>query len=160
MDLTIKPHWGLGQLRLGMSRDQVAALLGKPDEIEDRRGEPPDDEVWHYEKLGIRAFFDADDGDRMGFIITDNMEASVFGVSGLMGQSYGQVLKRLPKEKLGDFSVDDYGEGLSWEITFDHVGLTFNFDYGDGPFSSENPLQFISISVQFDDAGDHILWPE
>lgn len=48
---------GIGELKFGMTKDQVSSLLGKPDEIENIPGideEVNDDLVsWHYDNLEI-----------------------------------------------------------------------------------------------------------
>ena len=53
---------GIGELKFGMTKDQVSSLLGKPDEIENIPGideEVNDDLVsWHYDNLEISLVFD------------------------------------------------------------------------------------------------------
>lgn len=67
--MQIHPHLGLGEIRLGSSREQVLALLGEPDRRE--KFSFLDDETteyFEYDDLELELGFSTDDGDKLGVI--------------------------------------------------------------------------------------------
>lgn len=61
MNLEIKIKEGLGDVRFGMSPDQVTTIMGRADEVEKMDGandEPTT--VLHYNELGITLFFEGE----------------------------------------------------------------------------------------------------
>ena len=63
---------GLGPVKFGMTRDQVEALLGAPDEVEENVDIDEDldeaAEAWHYDELEMSASFDMEDDWRLGMM--------------------------------------------------------------------------------------------
>ena len=73
---SILPGQGLGDIKFGISRDQLKAILGEPNEIErlshsDHVPEPT--ETWHYDELDLSAGFDeAEDWRLISLSITSD----------------------------------------------------------------------------------------
>ena len=79
MNLEIKIKEGLGDVRFGMSVDDVTGIMGRADEVEemDSATDEPTT-VLHYNGLGITLFFEGDKPS-LSCIDISNTECTLFG---------------------------------------------------------------------------------
>ena len=96
---------GLGPVKFGMTRDQVEALLGAPDEVEENVDIDEDldeaAEAWHYDELEMSASFDMEDDWRLGMMAISSEDATLNGKA-LIGLNRNQLL-----ESLQDMGFED-----------------------------------------------------
>src|SRR5688572_16802763 len=76
----IKLGQGIGELKFGLTMDEVEAIMGKPEEVEEsEEDEEFEYEVWNYWEEGYSCYFDEDDDYRLGLIETANENVTLFG---------------------------------------------------------------------------------
>jgi flavin-dependent dehydrogenase len=76
----IKIGEGIGQIKFGLTMDDVEAIMGEPEEIEESDEEEEFEyQVWNYWEEGYSFYFDEDDDYRLGLIETANEETKLFG---------------------------------------------------------------------------------
>ena len=108
----IIPGRGVGDVLLGMNREQVEKILGKPDEMEEVDYDDGESAItWFYYDLQIDLNFESEDDNRLSFISVENEEFSV-GDKLKVGQSKEAALaacKELgfSKPDVENFSSDD-----------------------------------------------------
>lgn len=100
---------GIGELIFGMNTDQVIALLGEPDEIENFEAAEDEDDVaetWYYDELEMTLSF-FEDAD----LVLDNIALSApdTEIAGhkVIGLSHKEFEALLPKLDLGEITVED-----------------------------------------------------
>jgi len=74
--MTIKPREGVGNLRFGMTPDEVIAMLGNPDE----RGEIPshNQTTLHYRRLGLHLTFDTGGAELRAILCLSDSQETLF----------------------------------------------------------------------------------
>ena len=150
---TIRPTIGLGNLRFGVTRDEVADYLGQPDRIE-TDGDAGDTHImWYYDAIGGYVSFDEDDGIRLGTIETSSPEASIEGKC-LIGISKAEALAWLseigePREQLNDLYGDGDSRGCLFSICSHGLNLWFE----------DNVLTEVQWGYLLDE-NDEVVWPE
>jgi len=105
MKTTIVPGVGFGDLKFGMSEEEVVGLLGKPDEIEVQ--EMDDDEsinIYYYDNIGISMSFDSMEEFRLVEFAFDD---SRFVLENELFPGMTKELFLKHAEELGDYDVDD-----------------------------------------------------
>lgn len=71
---------GIGDIKFGLTMDEVETIMGKPEEVEASEEEEEFEyEVWNYWEEGYSFYFDEDDDYRLGLIETANEEVTLFG---------------------------------------------------------------------------------
>jgi hypothetical protein len=71
---------GIGDIKFGLTMEDVETIMGKPEEVESsEEDEEFDYEVWNYWEEGFSFYFDEDDDYRLGLIETANEEVTMFG---------------------------------------------------------------------------------
>jgi len=71
---------GIGDIKFGLSMEDVETIMGKPEEVEtSEEDEEFEYEVWNYWEEGFSFYFDEDDDYRLGLIETANEEVTMFG---------------------------------------------------------------------------------
>ncbi len=114
----ILPGTGLGELEFGMSREQVKALLGEPDET-DFFQESEDDEdaseSWHYDELEISVSFDECDDWKLSTVAVSSAGYTLFGKP-VVGLSKSELLDFLVKNGIADVEEEDWSEGESEDL--------------------------------------------
>jgi hypothetical protein len=152
----VKTGEGLGEIKFGITRDQLAEILGQPDEKDgfsyEGEEESVDTEAWHYDQLEVSFSFDKDDDWRLGTIASSSPETTFGGekVIDLDVDSLMNLLKNKGFENvvLEDLSTDD--------IPNHHVAVleeeSINFWFEDGELSE------IQWSPNWEDE-ETIIWP-
>ena len=151
----IKPGYGLGIIKFGMTRDEVKAVLGEPNEIDSFSYTDDDQELtetWEYESLGLSLNFDEEDDWRLVLIsVTDDY----YRLQGkeVIGQTKDNVLAILKELDLGFINLNETenDDPDNQRISLELLGLDFWFDY--------DILDEIQLSPQFID-DDTIKWPD
>ncbi|MFB6317330.1 hypothetical protein [Saccharicrinis sp. FJH54] len=124
---------GLGDLRFGMSMDEVRDILGDPDEIEKYTDDEEDDnltETWHYDEQELSLSFDEMTGWILVTIAVSSVDYAFEGLK-LIGLSYDSVMQKVKKLELGDMVSEDItdDEGLKQKlVSFDDVAVSFWFE--------------------------------
>jgi len=158
----IKSGIGLGNLKFGMTRDQVHALLGEPDEREvtediddegDLNEQEGQSEAWHYDSLDLSMSFDEEDDWRLVILAVSSANYLLHGRS-LIGLSMEELV-----DVLQDMDINDLEQG-EWQIDDEHsqelissLSMSMNF------WIDEGELSDIQWGPHFSDE-DTIQWPE
>ena len=119
----IKIGEGLGEVKFGMTREQVSSILGQPDDIDqysDSDLEDDSSESWHYDELEISLSFDEDADWKLVTIAVSapNYKLDNKELIGLEGE---EVIKVLESLNLGSHETEDWS---SEEIP-DHKLISF-----------------------------------
>lgn len=120
------PHVGVGEIRFGMDREAVRAILGEPAEVD--ADSVPDWESWAYPGMSLEITFDADEGDRCTYLQVQSAEYDVGGAN-LIGLDRKAVEKAIAGLGLGESeaSVENGGEE---SLEFPETALEIHFDGG------------------------------
>ncbi|SFS73808.1 hypothetical protein [Lutibacter maritimus] len=105
----IKPGYGLGNLKFGMSRAEVKLMLGEPSFIDKySHSDSADDltESWEYDDLGLSISFDEDENWKLIMISINSDFYELNGVS-LIGLKEKELLAKLEAMNLGDLDLED-----------------------------------------------------
>lgn len=152
----IKPGYGLGYLKFGMTRKEVKELIGEPSFIDKYAHSKLDDdftESWEYDELFLSISFDeAEDWKLMMFSVTSDFyeleEVSLIGVNQL------KLMNHLNELNLGEIYLEDCSETDDEDqkvIEIDEKSINF--------WVSKGNLDEIQWSPIFID-DDTIKWPK
>lgn len=152
----IKAGIGLGQLKFGMSRDEVKKLLGEPDEIESYSYAEEDQDLtesWHYDELELSLGFD---GEEDWKLTTISVTSDFYELKNkrLMGLSKEDLLTALSELDFADLDIDDWESDDNTEQT-----LISSDSFGMGFWVEDGFLIEIQWNPLFSDE-DTIVWPE
>lgn len=105
----IKPGFGLGNLKFGMTRAEVKLMLGEPSFIDKySHSDSTEDltESWEYDDLGLSISFDEDENWRLIMISVSSDFYELNGVS-LIGLREKALLAKLEAMNLGELDLED-----------------------------------------------------
>ncbi|MBL4710198.1 MAG: hypothetical protein JKY48_17340 [Flavobacteriales bacterium] len=151
----IKAGIGLGELKFGMSRDQVQHLLGEPEDkdsfIYEEEGNA-EAESWYYDSLDISLEFDAEEDWKLVTIEINSTTHTLNNIA-VIGLS-----KEALKNKLSDLNIQDWeheelplDEAPTHELlSSDQLAINFWFD--------EDAVTEVQWGPIFTDE-DNIIWP-
>lgn len=150
----IKTGEGLGIIKFGMTREQVRAILGEPDDIDtysDSDLEDDASESWHYDELEISLSFDEDTDWKLVTIAVSSPNYA-FHNKNLIGLPAEALMAELKPLELGDYESEDWSSEEIPDhklISFPEVQLNFWFEDGElteiqwGPlFSDEDTIRW------------------
>ena len=143
--LDILPTVGLGEIRLGSSREAIEQLLGLPDEIELHA----EYEVWRF-----GAYFDLTFSAEVDYLlscITTNNEAALLGGELIIGLTEAELLERFPF-----FCLDedlDHAEANPDEKDYICVERELSV------WLVDNKVLNVSLFPAFDASGQQPKWP-
>lgn len=106
----IKLGEGLGEIKFGMSREQVRTILGEPDDVDqysDSDLEDDSSESWHYDEMEISLSFDEDAEWKLVTIAVSSPEY-LFNGKKLIGLNQQALIKELSAQKLGESETEDW----------------------------------------------------
>jgi hypothetical protein len=122
MNIEIIPFVGFGQIKFGMSLEQVKGFLGEPTEnVREKHDDGTDDISWIYGELGAELSFMSEDDYRLGVI---SCYAPSFTLDGkaFNGMSEADFLK---EASFDDLTMDeDIPELNAKDYTIDSLGLS------------------------------------
>jgi len=134
----IKIGEGLGELKFGMTREQVTAILGQPDDVDqysDPDLEDDSSESWHYDELEISLSYDEDAEWKL---VTIAVSAPKYKLNGkeLIGLEGDDVMKVLESLNLGPHEIEDWSsEEVPDQKLISFVDAQINFWLVDGELS-------------------------
>ena len=140
---------GMGPLRFGASMDEVRALMGEPEEIEESEEEDEfEHQAWNYLEEGYSLYFDRDDDYRLSCIETDHPGMRLFGEL-IHGQSPEQIQELMRKHGLEASEVERMDTGET-RVSYEKEMIDMYFD--------EDELQFVNFGV-FISEDLEVQWP-
>ena len=129
MNLAIDIKKGIGDLRFRMPVEEVSALLGKADEVEniDNAADEPTT-VLRYTELGLTLFFEGENPE-LACIDVANEECTLFGAE-VFDMEERQIVELMVKNGYAEQDVDeeDWGER---RVSFPEGDIDFFFDEGE-----------------------------
>lgn len=146
---------GLGEVKFGMTRDAVEALLGAPNEKEAfsyTEDEQDMTESWHYDELEFSLGFDAVDDWKLTTISVTGTEFTFHNFKPI-GLSSEALIQKLEAEGIDDLVQEDHSsaEHPDHEVVFsESMGINFWFD--------ENELAEVQWVPHFND-DETVQWP-
>ncbi len=152
----IKPGYGLGFIKFGMTRDEVRLLLGEPSFIDKYSHSDADNDLtesWEYDELFLSISFDEAENWRLMMISVTSDFYELEEVS-LIGLSEKKLLDQLDEIDLGDFFLEDCSENDDEDhkvIEIDKKSINF--------WITNGVLDEIQWSPIFID-DDTIKWPK
>lgn len=152
----IHPGIGLGEIKFGMSREEVEQLLGKPDFHEitsysDELDEKSDS--WEYHGLRLDLSFEEAEEWRL-VIISVSSDDYILNNKQLVGSDMEELMAELTELDITDIEVED----LSTEENPDHI-LVSSEEHGINFWVSEDVVEEIQWGPFFVD-DETIAWPE
>lgn len=122
---SIKLGKGLDDLPFGATQEEVRAVLGEPEEVDEIDLVDEQSIAWHYWDLGVSLNFDESEGYALCTIEVASPEVSLFGKQ-LIGMPRAEVKAFLDKQGIGP-SEDEVHNGL----VYPEVNLSLWFNGGD-----------------------------
>ena len=153
---TIAAGVGLGTLKFGLTRDELRAQIGEPDEIDAfSYSEDEEDltEAWHYDELELSVTFDEALDWRMSSMAVSGADYELSGQK-LIGLEQMKLTVELEKIGIGPLNFEDF----STEETPDHK-LIAHEDSGLNFWMEGGSLSEIQWGPNLID-DDTIEWPD
>src|SRR5690349_14531589 len=122
----IKLGTGVGELRFGLTMDQVRELLGEPEEIE--KSDEQDDfehQAWNYLDRGYSLYFDREDDYRLSCIETDRPNLHLFGEP-LIGRTPDEVRDLMQRNGYNE-ADEEAGDPGELQLSYEHEMIDFYF---------------------------------
>lgn len=152
----IKPGYGLGNLKFGMTRAEAKLMLGEPSFIDKySHSDSAEDltESWEYEDLGLSISFDEEEKWKLIMISVTSDFYELNGVS-LIGLKEKELLKKLETMNLGELDLEDCSDlGSDEQKVIEVEEKSINF------WLIDDALDEIQWSPFFID-DDTIDWPK
>ncbi|WP_027471691.1 hypothetical protein [Saccharicrinis fermentans] len=148
---------GFDEIRFGMTREEVKAILGEPDEIDAyASSEEAEDntEAYHYDELELSVSFDELDDWRLGSIAVSTSDAVLEGLK-LVGNTDDDLLAKVSVLDLGEYDREDVSSPESPDhevISFYEASVNFWLENG-----AVTEIQYGPI---WDDEKEEYIWPE
>ncbi|MBP5365690.1 MAG: hypothetical protein J6Y82_07180 [Bacteroidales bacterium] len=159
MNNKIIPCVGFDKVKFGMTRDQVIAALGNPNEIEEDQnyGDTPDEltTVFYYDEIGVSLSFDKEEKYRLTEMSFEDERYSLCDTI-KVGMMKDAAIAAAEKAGLGEAYEDDLSDDLQEgemleSYTFEDKNVSLWFE--------ANVLVTIQIGPDWID-DDTIKWPK
>ena len=149
MNIEIQPFVGFGQIKVGMTIDQVKLLLGEPtSSTKDKHEDGTDDVSLLYGEQGVELSFMSEDDYNLGLITCYAPSYTVDGTS-YTGLSEADFLKTA---KFDDLVQDEeFAEPDSKDYTVESKGLSF--------WIQDGFVESITLFPEYSEDGEEIVWP-
>ncbi len=147
---------GLGDLKFGMTREEVSALLGQPDEIDEYTfsgAEEDRSESWHYDDIDLSMSFDSEDGWRMITIAVSSPDYLLSGKT-VVGINQDELVQILQHLQLTD--IKEENEAALSMPGYHLVSVPSKFM---NFWLEENQVKEVQWSPKFDE-DDEVEWPQ
>jgi hypothetical protein len=133
MNLEIKPTIGLGDIKFGITRDELKQQLGEPNEIENITEEGENVEHWHYDDIELSALFSERDNWRLLSLAISNEDCTINGKKfiGISETELEAAIEMMGVEEeleYEDLSTDEFPDHIL--IYSDDLGMSFWMDSG------------------------------
>lgn len=142
--MNIIPHIGLSLIPFGLTETQVIALFGFPNKSQVT--ESGDREIQYFQHK-IELKFEAENEDRLGWIVVHNKDFQIFDTSPWV-LTKDEVIELFTRELDETPNFEDYFSLESY--SFDNNWVELQFEFGE--------LHSINIGVLYDE-DDSPLWP-
>jgi hypothetical protein len=153
----IKLGKGLDKLKFGMTRDEVKAAIGEPNEVEKYNPLEEDEgesEAWHYDELELSASFDEEDDFRLTSLAVSSAEYLFEGVN-LIGLSQEEVMQQVELMDLGEVELEAVAEDDSLQQSVGSIAeASLNLWFEDGQLSE------IQWGPFWDEDEECYIWPD
>jgi hypothetical protein len=118
---------GFGQVKFGMSRDEVKKILGKPDEeVQQRYSDEMDVYFWEYYEEGLSLSFDEEDDFLLGMVSFADENYKIGNVQ-YIGKTLIEMQQAATKLGITDLELDsELSDEESQSYYSEEQGLTFN----------------------------------
>ncbi len=147
---------GFGDIRFGMSREEVKKILGEPDEIDQfasSEDEGDNTEAFHYDELELSVSFDEVDDWKLTSIAVSDPEAEFEGMK-LIGVSDNELEAKLSTVEMGEMEREDVSSPESPDNeVISYPNASINFWLEDGEVSE------IQFGPFWDDEDEVYIWP-
>ncbi|TGE10575.1 hypothetical protein EU556_00335 [Hymenobacter fodinae] len=140
---------GMGPLKFGASMDEVRALMGEPEEIEESEDDDEfEHQAWNYLEEGYSLYFDREDDYRLSCIETDHPGIRLYGeaIHGKTPEEIQELMQRHGHEQ-SEVEKMDTGE---MRLSYEKEMIDMYFD--------EDQLQFVNFGVFINDDLE-VQWP-
>ncbi|ALI99004.1 hypothetical protein [Rufibacter tibetensis] len=149
-DNEIKLGYGIGDLRFGLSMDDVEEIMGEPEEVEESDEEDEfEHKAWNYWDSGFSFYFDKEDDYRLSCIETANPNVTLFGKK--IFEMNQQEVEDLFKEKGVQNVEKEKIENNVTCLSYEHEMIDLYFE--------EGKLLAVNFGVHMDDNLE-VLWPK
>jgi hypothetical protein len=153
----IKLGSGLGALKFGMTREEVKAALGEPNEIENYNPLEEDEgqsEAWHYDEMELSANFDEEDNFKLTSLAVSSPDYLFEGVN-LIGLSQEEVMQQIEMMDLGEVEMEDVAEEeVAQQMVCSIAEVSLNLWFEEGHLSE------IQWGPYWDEDEECYIWPE
>ncbi|MCB2380126.1 hypothetical protein LGH70_21200 [Hymenobacter sp. BT635] len=140
---------GMGPLKFGATQDEVRALMGEPEEIEESEDDDEfEHQAWNYLEEGYSLYFDREDDFRLSCIETDHPGLRIFGQP-IHGKSVDEIQELMRQNGLESTEVERMDTGET-RLSYEKEMIDLYFD--------EDQLQFVNFGVFISDDLD-VQWP-
>jgi hypothetical protein len=140
---------GMGPLKFGATQDEVRALMGEPEEIEESEDDDEfEHQAWNYLEEGYSLYFDREDDYRLSCIETDHPGLRIFGQP-IHGKSVDEIQELMRQNGLETTEVERMDTGET-RLSYEKEMIDLYFD--------EDQLQFVNFGVFINDDLD-VQWP-
>ncbi|MBC3539496.1 hypothetical protein ACFSC6_18395 [Rufibacter sediminis] len=149
-DNEIKLGYGIGDLRFGLSMDDVEEIMGEPEEVEESDEEDEfEHKAWNYWDSGFSFYFDKEDDYRLSCIETANPNVTLFGkkIFEMSQQEVEDLFKQNGVQSVEKEKIENNVTCLSYE----HEMIDLYFE--------EGKLLAVNFGVHMDDNLE-VLWPK
>lgn len=149
MNKEIQPFVGFGQIKFGMTLEQVKTLLGEPtSSTKDKHEDGTDDVSLLYGEQGVELSFMSEDEYNLGLITCYAPTFTVDGTS-YTGLSEAEFLETAKFEDL--IHDEEFVEVDSKDYTVDSKGLSF--------WIQDGFVESITLFPEYTADGEEIVWP-
>jgi hypothetical protein len=140
---------GMGLLRFGSTMDEVRALMGEPEEIEESEEDDEfEHQAWNYLEEGYSLYFDREDDFRLSCIETDHPGMRLYGEN-IHGKSPEQIQELMRRHGHEASEVENMDTGET-RVSYEKEMIDLYFD--------EDELQFVNFGVFISEDLD-VQWP-
>jgi len=133
----IKVGVGLGDIKFGISREDLIKAVGDPTETDQYSAVEEEDyltESWHYDEHEFSVSFDEEDNWRLTTVAISSENALLEGNS-LIGKNKDEVLSLLKSLNLGEMEDEELLEGMENSQLISFISSSLNFWFEDGVLS-------------------------
>lgn len=153
----IIPGVGIGDIKFGMSREEVRKIAGKPDDIENLPGfeEEISDtlESWHYDEYEFSMVFDADYDWKMVSVAVSDPFFTFHGKS-IVGMDKQDVMDLLEQNNIEISSIEDVSDEENPDLELiesENDGLMIWLEDGE--------VIEMQILPDVEEDGETVIWP-
>jgi len=151
----IKVGVGLGDIKFGISKEDLVKLIGEPTEKDTYNASGEEEgyltESWHYDEKEFSVSFDEEDNWRLTTIAVSSADFTLNGIS-VIGSTIDEALDLLKDTDLGDNELEDLSDEIVSQKLISFIDSSLNLWFEDDKLSE------IQFGVLWEDE-DTPKWP-